>query len=244
MNLIQKLKIRNKKEQFMPSIFAFIFNPYYFNRRAIYLGIKSHSNKLSGKMLDFGCGTKAYSELFNVDEHIGLDLEVNEGHNLPQNKIDVFYDGKKIPFSEDTFDSIYSSEVFEHVFNLDEILKDINRVHKKDGLMLITLPFVWREHEMPNDFGRYTSSGIKSVLLRNNYKIISHHKNPSHFLSLIQLASSFLHHNILPESNAIKFILAPITIFPLHLIGVILNIFLPKTRDLYISHTILARNTK
>jgi len=44
------------------------------------------------------------------------------GHPHLNEQIDVFYDGKKVPFEDGHFDAIFSSEVFEHVFNLPDIL--------------------------------------------------------------------------------------------------------------------------
>ncbi len=244
MNFIQLVRTKNRQEQFKPGLFSVFFNPYYFNRRAIYKGIKEQSKKLSGDLLDFGCGTKPYKDLFNTRSYIGIDLMSNTGHNLPTNEIDVFYDGKKIPFENDRFDSIYSSEVFEHVFNLNEILLDINRVHKKEGLFLISMPFVWPEHEMPNDFGRYTSSGIKSVLKNCNYEIVDHIKSPGFFLSVVQLFAAYVHKVILPKSDTLKFILAPLFIFPINLFGLLFHTILPKNNELYINHIILAKNIK
>jgi len=244
MGLVTWLKEKNRKEQFKPGLFGIIFNPYYFNRRAIYQGIKKHSGKLKGQLLDFGCGTKPYEYLFNVDNYSGIDLEENKGHNIPKHKTDFFYKGDKLPFEDNSFDSLYSSEVFEHVFNLDEILKDINRVHRPGGFFLITMPFVWREHEMPNDFGRYTSAGIAAVLKRNNYKIIVHEKEPGFYLSVVQLFAVYVYHAVLPKSTSLKFLLSPFTIFPINLFAMFFNLFLPTSKELYINHVIVAENTK
>ena len=75
--------------------------------------------KLNGVMLDFGCGTKAYEHLFKVEKYIGVDLEKNDGHNLPPDKIDFFYNGKKLPFKNDNFDSIF----LQRFLNMFLILK-------------------------------------------------------------------------------------------------------------------------
>jgi ubiquinone/menaquinone biosynthesis C-methylase UbiE len=86
-------------------------------------------------------------------------------------QIDVFYDGRKIPFEDEYFDAVFSTEVFEHIFNLEEILKEINRVMKVSGKILITCPFAICEHEVPNDFARYSSYAIniflKKMVLRS-----------------------------------------------------------------------------
>ena len=238
------LKDRNRKEQFYPTAYSVVFNPYYFNRRAIHRGIKKYSDTLGGKLLDFGCGNKPYKQLFRVDEYLGIELEHNEGHDNPSDKADDFYDGNRLPYEDDTFDCVFSTEVFEHVFNLEDMLKEINRVHKNGGLLLVTMPFVWHEHEMPNDFARYTSSGIRSLLEKSHYSIEAHQKEPSHIVSVMQLLNSYVFNRILPGSNFLKFVLAPITIFPINLIGLLAGILLPKSEGFYINHVILAKNNK
>ena len=64
---------------------------------------------------------------------------------------DRSYDGKTFPFSDGEFDAVLTSEVLEHVFNPDEFLSEINRVLRDDGVLLLTVPFVWDEHEQPFD---------------------------------------------------------------------------------------------
>ena len=63
-------------------------------------------------MLDFGCGSKPYKNLFKVKEYVGLDTE-ESGHNHRNEEIDVLYNGKQIPFVDNSFDSLFSSQVFK-----------------------------------------------------------------------------------------------------------------------------------
>ena len=46
------------------------------------------------------------------------------------------YDGINLPFKNETFDIIYSSNVLTHVQNLNLLLGDMKRVLKQDGLMI------------------------------------------------------------------------------------------------------------
>jgi SAM-dependent methyltransferase len=143
-----------KQQSFNPGLIGMFFNPFYFIRKRIYQSIASFAPALEGKLLDFGCGSKAYKSLFTVDEYIGLDVE-QSGHSHENEEVDVYYDGKVIPFEDDSFDACFSSEVFEHVFDLEDSLKEIYRVLKPGGKGLFVVPFVWDEHEVPYDFGRY-----------------------------------------------------------------------------------------
>ena len=118
-------------------------NPFYFIRRDLLGKISQNAPELTGKLLDFGCGSKPYQSLFiNASEYIGLDYE-GEGHSHKDEQVDVLYDGRHIPFPDNSFDSVFSSEVMEHLFNPDEMLPEINRVMKPGAKILITCPFVW-----------------------------------------------------------------------------------------------------
>src|SRR5205809_647343 len=101
--------------------------PAFLTRNRLLKKISVHAPALKGRLMDFGCGSKPYRSLFEVEEYIGIDFE-NPGHPHFNEQIDVFYNGKQIPFADEHFDCVFSSEVFEHVFNLDEVIKEINRV--------------------------------------------------------------------------------------------------------------------
>lgn len=55
------------------------------------------------------------------------------------------YDGLTIPFSDTTFDVVFSSNVLEHVQDINEMMAEIHRVLKADGIAVHILPTpVWR----------------------------------------------------------------------------------------------------
>lgn len=151
-------------KEFNPSL----FHPYYFIRSRLLRSVKEHAGNLNGRLLDFGCGSKPYKKFFIVNEYIGVDF-VNEGHPHDNEQIDVYYDGKTIPFPDNSFDSILCSEVFEHIFNLPQILVELNRVLKHGGRILITCPFVWKEHELPHDYARYTLFCVKRFIEKKRF---------------------------------------------------------------------------
>src|SRR3546814_19368424 len=93
---------------------------------------------LAGPMLDVGCGTKPYRELFELEEYIGLEIDSPSART--QSRADYFYDGKKFPFEAEIFNSVLCNQVLEHVFNPDDFLQEIHRVLREGGMLLLTVP--------------------------------------------------------------------------------------------------------
>lgn len=200
--------------------------------------IKHFAKQLSGSLLDFGCGNKPYLHLFSVNKYVGLDIE-NPGHKHDTEPVDVFYDGRNIPFANQSFDSFFSSQVFEHVFDLPHSLSELHRVLKPGGKGLILVPFVWDEHEVPFDFARYSQFGIKHLLQNAGFEILSQ-KQDAHFAQVIaQLLSYYVFRLTETKHKYLNIVLAMVFIFPINLIGVLLSNFLPKVRTLYFNNVIL-----
>ena len=238
------LNKRYVNQLFFPIFISVFINPFYFIRKRLAEALKSLAPELTGNLLDFGCGAKPYQNLFtNVDNYIGIDIE-NEGHDHKNEHIDVYYDGKTIPFDNETFDSVLSSEVLEHVPNVDECIKEIGRVLKPAGKMLITVPFVWQEHELPFDFRRFSSSGIKNHLIENGYTIIFEEKT-GHFLEvLMQLWMTYLRGLLFTNNKYINLVINFVFISPVCITGLVLSWLLPKKKDLYFSTILFAQKTK
>jgi SAM-dependent methyltransferase len=77
--------------------------------------------------------------------------------NLTTDKgTDVQGNAAYLPFPTGYFDVVICAEVLEHTLNPYPILCEIYRVLKPQGQVLITVPFIYRIHADPYDFGRYT----------------------------------------------------------------------------------------
>ena len=240
--MLRTLKQIYIKEQFNSKILGLFINPFYFARKGLYQNVSKLITNLNGKLLDVGCGTKPYENICNVDEYIGLEID-DEG-NRQHNYADVFYDGKTIPFEDKSFDSILSNQVFEHVFNPNQFLKEINRVTKVGGRFLITVPFVWDEHEQPYDYARYSSFGLKHILAENGFEIIEHRKSNNGIEVIFQLINDYLYKVIMTENAYFNLLIIILLMAPINMTGLILSKLLPRNNDLYLDNIVLAKKTK
>ncbi|MCS6766613.1 MAG: methyltransferase domain-containing protein [Candidatus Protistobacter heckmanni] len=238
--MISSLKKRLRKEAFITSPLSIVINPVYIIRNGLYKAISNITPNIKGNVLDFGCGSKPYESLFvNANSYVGVDIEVS-GHNHKDSKVDYFYDGKKLPFNDASFDAIVCFEVFEHVFNIEEVLTEIHRVLKPNGQLLISIPFAWDEHEIPYDFARYTSFGITHILNKNNFEVVKLTKTTTYILTVFQMLIAYLCQYALPKGRLFGRISQLIFIFPLNVLALLLNTLLPKRYEYFCNNVVLA----
>ena len=225
-------------------ILAIFFNQNYLIRKELFKNIKSLSKDLSGVLLDFGCGSKPYEKLIlswgGVVKYIGVDIE-ESGHTHENEKIDFFWDGKRLPFENSSFDSVLCSEVLEHVFEPDDTLQEIKRVLKDGGKILLTIPFFWEEHEIPYDYARYSSYGIKYLLDKNGFRIVKMQKCGNSVQVVFQIINCCLEKYILKIKNLfIRYVAIALFGMPLNVLGIIFSLVLPKNDRIYFNNIILA----
>ncbi len=222
-------------------------HPLYLIRKGLFDKITQYSGNLQGHLLDFGCGAKPYRSLFkNITKYTGVDY-ASEGHDHSNENIDFYYDGHVLPFNNEQFDSIFTSEVFEHVFNLAEILPELNRVMKVNGNILITCPFVWEEHEIPIDYARYTQFALRDMLEKNGFKIITIDKNGDFLAALHQqfivyLNDFWLHHVwFFSRLTFFKKVVRQLVVPLLNSLFILVRPLWPANDKLYLNTIVLAK---
>lgn len=240
MSIVGRLRAYWNRQWFEPTLLSVATNPAYIIRRGLFLAIKELAPRISGVVLDFGCGSKPYESLFSeATSYVGVDLEIT-GHNHADSRVDVFYDGKVLPFMDGQFDAVVSFEVFEHIFNLPQVLREINRVTRDSGYLLVSVPFAWHEHEQPYDFARYTSFGIAHLLTERGYEILSIKKTTTHVLATLQMFIAYLT-LLTPRARALRYFQQLCVIFPCTVAAFALDALLPEKYEYFCNTVLLAR---
>jgi len=135
-----------------------------------------------GRLLDVGCGQKPYEALFrpHVSEYVGIEHEATFERtraSANEKKPDLYYDGRRLPFDDRTFDTVLSVQVLEHTPDPWLLLSEMSRVLRADGILILSAPFDFRLHEEPHDYFRYTPHGLRVLCDQAGLEIVELYKH-------------------------------------------------------------------
>lgn len=105
---------------------------------------------LSGRWLDYGCAEGGYSEAllsYGASSVVGVDVvegRIKEAasRGIPNAAFHLF-DGNKLDFTDDSFDGAFVNEVLEHVADEQVSLREIHRVLRPGGCLILISPNRW-----------------------------------------------------------------------------------------------------
>ena len=140
------------------------------------------------KILDVGCGTNRIIQ--ELPQAVASDINFKRVNYLKKtNKYRVNSDINHMPFKDETFDTVICSQVIEHIPKEESVFKELNRVLKKGGLLIIGTPDydkrTWRVIEkvykkiLKNAYGdkhitNYGRDMLDRILKQHGFEIINH----------------------------------------------------------------------
>jgi SAM-dependent methyltransferase len=114
---------------------------------------------LSGHLLNAGCGSRA------IDSYLLANAVTTiTNYDIASQDPEVIVGPlESMPFADETFDSVLSNAVLEHVVNAEDSMRELARVVKPNGHVVIAVPFLQPFHACPTDFRRYTADGLAEL---------------------------------------------------------------------------------
>lgn len=177
-------------------------NIKYFSKKTESEGMKN--------VLDLGCGSKPYESIFSfADKFVGFDVEENE-------RVDFVGFNWDLPFNDNEFDCLISTQVIEHTAKIPETIQEIKRVVKSGGLVYISVPLAFPEHGIPYDFYRFTRFGLMELF--KDFEIIRIKSHNGYLSTMFRLWNVFL--NYFPGARYF--------LFPIFFVNNIFGIFFDK----------------
>ena len=99
----------------------------------------------SARVLEIGAGTGYILEKICRQYPNSIGLEVTDSSYQFNDSRIILYDGKVIPFPENSFDVVFTSNVLEHVIGIGVFIEEIARVLKPGGVAIHIIPSpTWR----------------------------------------------------------------------------------------------------
>lgn len=157
------------------------------------------------KILDVGCGKGEVGYILltkKISKYVyGVDVDedaLKEARKKGLLTFKVDLNSEKLPFPEEFFDIIISLDVIEHIINIDNMMSEIRRVLKTNGILIISTPnvqFIYHIIRLILGYGPRTSFGdakyygselydhghvhyftikdLRNILERYNFEILS-----------------------------------------------------------------------
>lgn len=239
--MIEIIKNTLNAQQFSPGLLGIWVNPFYLSRKGLHKEMIRYASDFTGRLLDVGCGQKPYNRLFEVDEYVGLEIDTPENRVLKQ--ADHYYDGTRFPFPDASFDGVLCNQVLEHVFEPTAFLSEIHRVLRPGGRLLLTVPFVWDEHEQPCDYARYTSFGLRHLLEGGGFILREQRKVNADARVIFQLAIAYLYKVLWTRYSMLNLGICAMLMAPITLLSLLFYRLLPANPDLYLDQVVLVERS-
>ena len=105
---------------------------------------------------------------------------------------------------------------------------------------------MWPEHEMPYDFQRYTTNGLRRLLEEKGFEIEKQERLLSGCRALAQLFIAWLY-DILrfgERRTAVRLVLTALVFAPISLLAIGISTVAPPNTNTYLDNVILAKRAK
>ena len=228
-------------------------SPFFLYRYYLKRDIKTilQKYKFTGSVIDIGCGSKPYKPLFtSVKEYKGIDFNnFSINKDFKNDKPDIYFSKTyrvdfRLPFRANQFDNAVAFQVLEHHKYPNKLLKEMSRIVKPNGYMLLSFPFLEGIHEEPNDFYRLTIYALRNHVSENNGNIVYVKTEGSLFSTISMLLNEYI--NNFAGKNKTAFyttllIYLPFLLFE-YLSLVLDKVF--KSDKIFINYLVLIKNEK
>ena len=112
-------------------------------------------NGNGSRALDLGASKSPYRNLLEARGYDVKTLDIDRQHGSD-------YEGlaEKTGLASESFELILCTQVMEHCYNPWQAIREIQRILKPCGRLIISAPHVWFYHPHPTDHWRFTQEGI------------------------------------------------------------------------------------
>ena len=157
-----------------------------------WVAVQAAAIQRGNKVLDVGAGTGRYRHLFEHCLYRAHDFGIEPSTMGKYTQLDYVSDIVEIPVPNAVFDVVLCSEVLEHVPDPISAVREMARILKRGGKLLLTSPLGAFLHQEPYHFyGGYTPHWYRKFLPEAGFQIESIEPNRGFFSWFGQEARRF-----------------------------------------------------
>jgi SAM-dependent methyltransferase len=213
---------------------AFLFytplNPYFLAKLNLLLAMKYAAKYTKGVTVDIGCGKKPYYKYFQekTTSYFGLDYP---DYSIDTTwRMDVISDAQLLPIKDCSADTVVCNQVLEHIPDTHEFFRNVRRVLRSEGILILTVPFFWGLHEEPRDYYRFTKYGLLYLCEANGLDVVDIKKLGGIWGTIFQRISDYVVQPLRALNKNLFVVALPLT-FILQSSGFLLDLIFLKTGD-------------
>jgi SAM-dependent methyltransferase len=121
-------------------------------------------------ILDAGAGEARHRAYFKRGRYLALDAGYGDSA-WDYSKLDIRGDLAEIPLRNSSVDCVLCMVVLEHTRNPRDVLHEFARILKTGGTLIMVVPFLWEEHQIPHDYFRFTRYGVRCLFESSPFRL-------------------------------------------------------------------------
>ena len=184
---------------------TFIYLLRKYSPLRIFQILEANKVSIKGKSLEFGAykdRNKNFSTHLQGEKNFQYtNLKKDKKNNILKGDLD-----QKLKFKSNYYQNLVIFNVLEHLSNPTKSLKELNRILRKDGLLIGSTPFLYQVHGAPNDYLRFTKSYLINEFKKKKFKAI-YVKELGYGPFLASFSILFPYFKFLPIINHIIFLM-------------------------------------
>lgn len=136
--------------------------------------------KFKKPVLDLGCGFGEFAGIVFNQVEMGIDIndkELSQAIKSKKYKKVQWADARKLPFPNNSFATVISVSVLEHIPHVEKALLEINRVLREQGLLIFAVPTVEIKNNLllTQVFRKLGLVGLADQYFDLHSKVFKHH---------------------------------------------------------------------
>lgn len=134
-------------------------------------------------VLDYGAGNSPYRGFVRCQRYVTADITQNTAGTITH----LIRPGHPLSEPDGSFDLILLMDVLEHLPDPRQVVAELRRLLRPKERLIVSVPFLYQEHETPHDYACYTPFGIKRLFSDECGKILRQTKVGNDWYTLYTL---------------------------------------------------------